>query len=67
MKIEIEKVVKVIKNNDEKLKILIKENGEPVYWEKYPTDRYTKIFRLFHSFMGDLYNLFGDECKKKMG
>jgi len=64
MKIEIEKVEKVIKDNDERFKELKKMHGQPNNL-KPTTDRYTNLCRLFSCFIGDLYKLFGDECLPK--
>jgi len=56
MKIEIGEVVKVIEYNKGKLKG-ITNNVEP---DSTPAK---ELYRMIHCFMGDLYKLFGDECK----
>ncbi len=65
MKIEIDKVKKVIKDNDKNFEELKKIHGQPNNINP-TTDRYTNLCRLFNCFMGDLYTLFGDEYMRKL-
>lgn len=66
MKIEIEKIEKVIKDNDEKFLKLKEIHGQPNDINP-TTDRYANLCRLFSCFIGDLYMLFGDEFLEEQG
>jgi len=54
MKIEIEKVKKVIKDNEEKFEELVNKTESAI-------DGYGKVCKLFSCFMGNLYKLFEKE------
>ena len=66
MRIEIKKVEKIVKDNGKKFKELINPIQEPNPPES-AIDKYDKLCKLFHCFMGDLYMLFGNEYFEEGG
>jgi len=59
VKIEIEKVKEVIRDNDKKFREILIETTSTL-------EGYDNVCRLFNCFLGDLYKLFGDECIKSI-